>query len=100
MKDIRERKCGCIYFQVGPPVLCSKHEIKEAKTESSAIRRAAREHATHLGHDLTDWSEYESVPGKWTSYCRTCGLMAITYDSPALTLGDQILGHALTKECR
>lgn len=100
MKDIRQKKCGCVVFQVGPPVQCPKHLKREEKTESSALRRAARSRAHDLGHDLTDWVEYDSLPGKWTAYCHTCGYMAIVYDSPSLTLGDQILGNALTKECR
>jgi MinD superfamily P-loop ATPase len=100
MKDIRQRKCGCVYFEVGPPVQCPKHQAKEERFESLQLRSAARACALRLGHDLTDWIEYDSKPGKWTSYCHGCGAMAIVYDSPAMTLGDQILGNALTKDCR
>ena len=100
MKELREKKCGCIIYQVGPPLQCPKHTAKDANSESKQLRRTARDHATTLGHDLTDWVEYESLPGKWTSYCRTCGYMAIVYDHPKLAPGDQILGNALTKECR
>ena len=99
MKDIRQRKCGCVYFEVGPPVQCPKHQAKEERTESLALRRAVNERTRKLGHELTDWVEYDSRPGKWTAYCRGCGLMAIIYDSPDLTMGDQICGKVLLKEC-
>lgn len=99
MKDIAQKKCGCVTFQVGPPIPCEKHKAKEERTETAQLRRAIKQHALDLGHDLTDWVEYDSRPGKWTSFCHTCGSMAIMYDRPDMTLGDQVLGNALTKEC-
>lgn len=93
------RKCGCIYFEHGPPVVCDKHAARTEESEVKQLRAAVRAQAYALDHDLTDWVEYESRPGKWTCYCHRCGRMVIVYDKANLTLGDQISGKPLEERC-
>jgi hypothetical protein len=98
---IRERKCGCLYYDYGPPVLCGKHEAKAQIAEEKQVRKAAREVGEGLGHEFTRWAEYLTsyCTGKWTCYCVKCGLILIVYDDPP-AVGDQIAGWALTQRCK
>lgn len=125
MPDIRTKKCGCIVFDVGDPVLCPKHAeratkrasrearlaSREAKRERKAkvaeekgLRKLVTEKAAELGHDLKRFQEYGAAgqPGKWTSYCANCGDLVIVYDElkhvPADS--DQVIGKVLTERCR
>lgn len=93
-----EKQCGCITFQVGPPVFCNTHEKKNQLSDERGLRKAVREKTESLGHTLSDYSEYESTPGKWTAYCQACGWMTIVYDEVPLR-GDQIAGRTLTEPC-
>ena len=96
---MRERKCGCIYFEHGPPVKCGKHEAKEQLLEDRSLRRAVAEDVAKRGHKLGEWSEYESLPGKWTAYCMNCGLIAIVYDKPQEHV-DQVNSWCFTRDCK
>ena len=105
MKDVKEKKCGCIYFEVGPPVLCGRHlqrEIKKAEREKvreeKGLRKVVAETAFTNGHDLSKFKEYGSRPGKWTAHCHSCGSMVIVYDQPP-ERGDQVSGKALFEPC-
>lgn len=112
MKDVKVKKCGCTVFEVGPPVLCDKHQHKADKKEKREARKAARDlkreekglrkivsdAALENGHDLTRFKEYGSSPGKWTAHCHGCGAMAIVYDRiPAF--GDQVNAKKLFEPC-
>jgi hypothetical protein len=95
--DIRPRKCGCLYFEHGPPVFCGKHAAQQQRDEERGLRRAVRDQAEAHGHDLTDFSEYESQKGKWTAHCRRCFALMIVYDEvPAR--GDQVNGKKVLEE--
>lgn len=98
-KDMRERKCGCLVFRYGPSVLCAKHEKKVTIGERNSLRRAVEAEVKILGHQLGAWREYDSQPGKWTTHCEFCGLIAIVYDYvPAV--GDQVsMGWLLRAKC-
>lgn len=105
---MHERKCGCLVFQYGPPVLCETHLAKQQKKidrtkklEDKGLRKLVRETAEGLGHDLKVFREYPSMRGKWTSYCGRCGDMVIVYEDLRLAAdGDQLLGKPLTDKCR
>lgn len=94
---IKERKCGCIYFEHGPPVICQKHAARNQELEELGLRKAVRDTAETLGHSLTRFSEYESHPGKWTAYCQHCEHLVIVYDAVP-TRGDQINGRKILEE--
>lgn len=110
-RDMKERKCGCIVFDVGPPVLCDTHKFKleqkekkaekkaarEEKREQKGLRKTVEEQATELGHDLSRFKEYPSVRGKWTAHCHRCGGIVIVYDGIP-ERGDQVAG-AVFKKC-
>lgn len=98
-RDVRERRCGCLYYKVGPPVLCPKHEKKTKVKERKSLRRLVTDQCEELDHELNEWSEYPNKPGKWTAYCQGCGLLVIVYDEPP-PVGDQVAGWALTQRCR
>jgi hypothetical protein len=97
--DMRERKCGCIYYCYGPPLLCPTHQAKQQEEEETGLRKLVKDQCEGLGHKVTRFSEYESQPGKWTAYCETCGKVIIVYDEPP-RLGDQINSPCLTEVCR
>lgn len=113
MKDgMKEKKCGCIVFDVGPPVLCGKHQHNEEKKEHRAEKKAAREQAREekglrkivldkaieFGHDLSRFKEYPSADGKWVAHCHRCGSIAIVYDRTP-KYGDQINAAKLFVDC-
>jgi hypothetical protein len=99
-RDVRERKCGCLYFQFGPPVKCPRHLKKARLKEEKTLRALVEEQATNLGHEVTEWREYKNQRGKWTAYCKRCGLMAIVYDEPPV-VGDQVGGWLISRgECK
>src|SRR5437016_5874709 len=97
-RDVRERRCGCLYFEVGPPVLCGRHEKKTRIKEEKALRQRVVERAAELGHDLKRFDEYGNQKGKWTSFCLSCGWLAIAYDEPP-PVGDQVSGKVLSLPC-
>lgn len=94
MREMKVRRCGCIAYQYGPPHTCPKHQRQEEK----GLRKHIREQVNALGHDLSEFSEYESCPGKWTAWCRKCERIVILYDLPP-THGDQIAGRPIAEEC-
>jgi hypothetical protein len=95
LEDYRVKRCGCIEYDFGPPHICPKHQLAEEK----GLRRAVREQAEARGHRLTQFSEYESRPGKWTAFCMNCERLVIVYDAPP-DVGDQINGpQILEKDC-
>jgi hypothetical protein len=94
---MKTRKCGCIYFEVGPPVKCTKHATREQELEEIGLRKAVRDTAETLGHSLTRFSEYESLPGKWTAFCEHCERVVIVYDKVP-ERGDQINGRRILEE--
>jgi len=96
---MRERKCGCILYEYGPPFKCPKHQSKLREREEKSFRKVVSEHVASLGHDLTRWEEYESKKGKWTSFCKHCGDIAIVYDEPQSAV-DQVISHMLSQPCR
>lgn len=112
MKDMKERKCGCIIFEVGPPVPCEKHKAKIEKKEKRAAKAAEREQAREEkglrkivldtafghGHDLSRFKEYPSTDGKWVAHCHRCGAVAIVYDKTP-RYGDQINAAKLFVDC-
>jgi len=67
----------------------------------SALRRAVRDQAEALGHKLTPFEEYKAAfqPGKWTSYCKSCGAMCIVYEEYWQSPGDQVSGKVLEASC-
>lgn len=104
-RDMKEKKCGCIIFEVGPPVLCGKHQSKvdrkekrEKLKEEKGLRKLVLDKAIENGHDLSRFKEYGSRPGKWVAHCHACGAMVIVYDA-APEYGDQIAGPAVFKTC-
>lgn len=96
---VKERKCGCLYFEYGPPVKCPKHTAREKELEEKGLRRLVSDQAKDNGHELTRWAEYESRRGKWTCHCMKCGLVFIAYDAPP-DVGDQIAGWGLGNACK
>lgn len=97
---IKTRKCGCLYFEYGPPVKCGKHATREQEIEEKGLRKLIRDTAATLGHELTRFQEYESHPGKWTAFCVKCERLVIVYDAPP-ERGDQINGRLIVEErCR
>lgn len=109
IKDTTVKKCGCVYFELGDPVLCLKHRVKvekkerkEKRDEERGLRRAAAEQAATLGHELNRFTEYGAAdqPGKWTAFCERCGNIVIVYDRMEQAPGDQVVGKPLTQECR
>lgn len=100
---MKEKKCGCIVFELGPPVLCQAHQAKIDKREKTIAKKAEREQAreekglrkivldkaTEYGHDLSRFKEYASCDGKWVAHCHRCGGVAIVYDKTP-RYGDQI----------
>lgn len=94
---LRERKCGCVYFEHGPPVKCPKHAERDQVIEEKGLRKAVRETAETLGHSLVGFSEYESRRGKWTSFCERCEYMVIVYDEVP-ERGDQVNGRRILEE--
>lgn len=95
---MKERKCGCLYFEHGPPVKCHKHTVRDEALEVKGLRRLVSDQAKENDHELTRWAEYESLRGKWTCHCVKCGLVFIAYDKPP-EVGDQIAGWGLGKVC-
>ncbi len=102
---MKERKCGCIYFEHGPPVRCEKHssiqakrEAREKDREEKGLRKIVAQKAIEFGHDLARFKEYSSRVGKWTTHCHQCGAMVIVYDDIP-ERGDQICGPAVFKAC-
>ena len=112
MKDMKEKKCGCIVFEIGPPVLCSKHKTRENKkvdreerkrrkeqvAEEKGLRKAAADTARKRGHDMSPFKETTGTRGKFVSYCFDCGRLTIVYDRIPF-FGDQVSGKSLTEEC-
>jgi len=112
MKDTKEKKCGCIYYEVGPPLLCTKHKTKknnkaereerkrnrERVAEERGLRKAALETARKRGHDMSPFKETTGTRGKFVTYCFDCGRLAIVYDRIPV-YGDQVHGKSLTEEC-
>lgn len=96
---MKERKCGCITFEYGPPIKCATHQAKDRAQEVSEIRKRASKAAFDLGHDLTQFRPYGSCRGKFTAYCHACGAFAIVYDTTP-ERGDQVCGDALLRQCR
>jgi hypothetical protein len=100
---IKERKCGCLYYQYGPPVKCHKHESKEVEGEKKRFRRLLTEHAESLGHRPTRWeadaSDSRWCKGKWTMFCQDCGFIGIAYDAPIPGV-DQMSGRVLQVTCK
>jgi hypothetical protein len=93
------KKCGCITYEYGPPLLCDKHQRKTQENEEKGLRKVVRDEAHNRGHDLTLFTEYESYPGKWTAFCNTCGRIVIVYDEVP-ERGDQVNGKLiLEKDC-
>lgn len=104
MRDIREKKCGCVIYEVGPPVLCESHqrkadkkEAREIKREESSLRKTILQQAGDLGHNLSRFKKYSSCPGKYTAHCHRCGGIVIVYDKIP-EYGDQVAG-AVFNEC-
>lgn len=94
-EDMKVKRCGCIDYDYGPPFICNKHQ----EAQERGLRRIVREEAAKFGHDLVAFSEYESQPGKWTSFCSHCCYIVIVYDTPQRDL-DQVNGpQILEKEC-
>jgi hypothetical protein len=111
MKDIKTKKCGCLFFKVGDPVLCERHAArlarraaKEKVVEEKGLRKEVVEAAAMLGHYLKRFEEYGAAgqPGKWTTYCQNCGDIVIVYDDLKHVPGDsdQVIGAPLTQQCR
>ena len=103
---MKTKKCGCLVFEHGPPVLCDdhtakadRHAAKEKVQEEKGLRKIVQENATQLGHALTRFREYTSRAGKWTAYCLRCGAMCIVYDTVP-DVGDQVAGKVLTETCK
>lgn len=97
---MKVRKCGCIYFEYGPPVKCNKCSGRDQEVEEKGLRKAVRDQAAMHGHELTRFQEYESRPGKWTAHCIKCERIVIVYDDVP-ERGDQINGRLLLEErCR
>lgn len=93
----KTRKCGCIYFEIGPPVKCGKHTARDQELEELGLRKAVRDTAETLGHSLTRFAEYESLPGKWTAHCELCERIVIVYDKTP-ERGDQVNGRRILEE--
>lgn len=112
MKDMKERKCGCLVYELGPPVLCERHQAKadrrakkearraerEVEKEEKGLRKVVLETAESNGHVLSKFKEYPSCPGKWTAHCHLCGSIVIVYDKMP-ERGDQIAGQAVFNPC-
>lgn len=113
MKDgMKEKKCGCLVFELGPPVLCETHKAKVERKERIAEKKAEREKvreekgvrklvldsATEHGHDLSRFKEYPSYDGKWVAHCHHCGGVAIVYDKTP-KYGDQVNAAKLFVDC-
>jgi hypothetical protein len=96
---ITERKCGCLYYEYGPPLLCGKHEVRATAVARKTLRSTITDHIEANGHALARWSEYESMPGKWTTYCTQCGEVVIAYEEIPQA-GDQVNSHILDGACR
>ena len=103
---MKERKCGCLYFEHGPPVPCEKHqrklekkEAREKAKEEKGLRKIVADKALENGHDLTHFKEYGSQPGKWVAHCHSCGGLVIVYENIP-ERGDQICGQAVFAACR
>ena len=96
--DLKEKACGCVTYAVGPPLFCNKHQKLLDRQEDRGLRKAVREQAEAGKHDLSPFTEYESLPGKWTAYCQSCGWMVIVYDEIP-ERGDQVAGRPLTEPC-
>lgn len=104
-RDVKEKKCGCVIFEVGPPVLCETHQRKAAKQharaqalEEKGLRKLVADQARDHGHDLSRFKEYASAGGKWTAYCHNCGAIAIVYDRVP-ERGDQVNVQRLHGPC-
>jgi hypothetical protein len=109
---MKEKKCGCIVFEIGPPVLCETHQHKLERKEKIAEKKAAREvereekglrkivldTAVGHGHDLSRFKEYPSFDGKWVAHCHRCGAVGIVYDRTP-KYGDQINAAKLFLDC-
>jgi len=107
MKDgMKELDCGCIHFQIGPPIInCEKHqsladkkEAREKSLEEKGLRKLVIDQATELGHALSRFKEYASQDGKWVAHCHGCGSQIIVYDAIP-PRGDQIAGNSIFKPC-
>jgi len=103
---MKEKKCGCIIFEHGPPVQCEGHQrqtdkkvAREKAREEKGLRKIVAEQALSQGHDLACFKEYASCQGKWVSHCHECGAMVIVYDTVP-ERGDQIAGPGIFKACR
>ena len=102
---MKEKKCGCIVFEHGPPIPCERHarkiEKQEARVkakEEKGLRKIVAQQALDNGHDLARFKEYSSQQGKWTSHCHQCGALIIVYDEIP-ERGDQISGRAVFEPC-
>ena len=99
---MKVKSCGCATYQHGPPVHCPKHQKKLQVQEERGLRRLVRDETARLGHELAPFTEYDSYPGKWVSYCLDCNGVAIVYDEPPMDGHDQVaLGSkgVLGKDC-
>ena len=97
-REMKVRKCGCIYYEVGPPVQCEKHQAKDKVREERGLRKIVAQQARDKGHDLTEFKEYGSTVGKWTAFCHTCGGLCIVYDEVP-ERGDQVAGKGIFEAC-
>lgn len=102
---MREKKCGCVVFEFGPPVLCATHQAKvirkqerEREAEEKGLRKIVLDQATENGHELSRFKEYPSTQGKWTAHCHRCGCIAIVYEQVPQR-GDQINAKGLFDHC-
>ena len=100
MRDgMRQRKCGCIKYDYGPPLLCNYHKKRSTEKEEKTLRRAVADQVRDNGHELTPWREYPNVKGKYTAYCYGCGVIAIVYNDPPTGNQDQVSSWILNKPC-
>lgn len=102
---MKERKCGCIVYEFGPPLLCVTHKTKadrkiqrDQRKEEKGLRKIVAQQAFDQGHDLSQFREYKSQDGKWVAHCHSCGAMCIVYDRMP-ERGDQVAGKAIFQPC-
>lgn len=108
MRDgMKEKKCGCVIYEYGPPVLCTAHltrlarkEEREQIKEEKGLRKTVIEACEDYGHDLARFKEYPSYRGKWVTHCHSCGWIVIVYDEIPHHGGDQINSRCLTEGCQ
>lgn len=65
--------------------------LRLERAQGKLLRQQLHADLLERRHRMSDWKEYKSQDGKWTSHCHGCGGILIQYDYVSIAQGDQIV---------